>query len=117
MLRRWGELAPKGRIVLTASGRLAMNGPTTNEALMSLPRTVTAVLKNHVTLEVESIDRMYLNVYVPGLQTDAGVAYFWRSLKNQFQLKIYHALKAAGCLKQSYRRRWPSVCKLYSAAR
>jgi hypothetical protein len=55
-----------------------MNGPTTNEALMSLPRTVTAVLNNHVTLEVESIDRMYLNVYVPRLQTDMGVAYFWR---------------------------------------
>jgi len=78
MPRRWGELAPQGRIVLTASGRVAMNGPTTNEALMSLPRTVTDVLKNHVTLEVESIDRMYLNVYVRGLQTDAGVAYFWR---------------------------------------
>ena len=55
-----------------------MTGPTTNEALMFLPRTVTAVLKNHVTLEVESIDGMYLNVYVPGLQTDAGVACFWR---------------------------------------
>jgi hypothetical protein len=55
-----------------------MNGPTTNEALMSLPRTVAAVLKNHVTLEVESLDRMYLNVYVPTLQTDRSVACFWR---------------------------------------
>jgi hypothetical protein len=55
-----------------------MNGPTTNEALMSIPRTVAAVLKNHVTLEVESIDRMYLNVYVPTLQTDRSVACFWR---------------------------------------
>ena len=51
-----------------------MNGPATNEAPMSLPRTVAAVLKNHVTLEVESIDRMYLNIYVPLLQTDSGVA-------------------------------------------
>jgi hypothetical protein len=63
---------------LTASGQLAINGPTTNEALMSLPQTVTDVLKNHVTLEVEGIDRMYLNVYVPRLQTDVGVASFWR---------------------------------------
>jgi hypothetical protein len=55
-----------------------MNGPTTNEAFMSLPRTVAAVLKNHVSLEVESIDRMYFNVYVPTLQTDRGVACFWR---------------------------------------
>jgi hypothetical protein len=45
---------------------------------MSIPRTVTDVLKNHVTLELESIDRMYLNVYVPRLQTATGVAYFWR---------------------------------------
>jgi len=65
-------------LYLTASGRLAINGPTTNEALMSLPHTVSAVLKNHVTLEVECIDRMYLNVYVPTLQTDSAVAAFWR---------------------------------------
>jgi hypothetical protein len=45
---------------------------------MSLPRTVTEVLKNHVTLELEGIDRMYLNLYVPKLQSDQGVAHFWR---------------------------------------
>ena len=32
----------------------------------------------HVTLEVEGIDRMYLNVYVPGLQREQGVACFFR---------------------------------------
>ena len=32
---------------------------------MSLPRSVAEVLKQHVTLEVEGIDRMYLNVYQP----------------------------------------------------
>jgi hypothetical protein len=35
---------------------------------MSVPRTVAEVLADHVTLEVEGIDRMYLNVYVPDLQ-------------------------------------------------
>jgi hypothetical protein len=45
---------------------------------MSLPRSVAEVLKQHVTLEVESIDRMYLNVYQPRLQTDRGVAAFFR---------------------------------------
>ena len=35
---------------------------------MSLPRTVADVLNEHVTLEVECIDRMYLNVYQPRLQ-------------------------------------------------
>src|SRR6516225_2054781 len=45
---------------------------------MSLPRTVAEVLSEHVTLEVEGIDRMYLNVYQPRLQTDRGVAAFFR---------------------------------------
>ena len=45
---------------------------------MSLPRTAAEVLKDHVTLEVEGIDRMYLNVYQPRLQTERGVAAFFR---------------------------------------
>ena len=45
---------------------------------MSVPRTVADVLDDHVTLEVECIDRMYLNLYVPLLQTEGGVANFWR---------------------------------------
>src|SRR5437763_6394347 len=46
---------------------------------MSVARTVAAVLRNHVTLEVESIDRMYLNVYVPQLQRELGVVGFLRN--------------------------------------
>jgi hypothetical protein len=45
---------------------------------MTLPRSAADVLKDHVTLEVEGIDRMYLNVYQPRLQTDRGVASFFR---------------------------------------
>ena len=45
---------------------------------MSVPRTVAEVLKEHVTLEVAGIDRMYLNVYVPQLQREQGVAGFFR---------------------------------------
>jgi hypothetical protein len=48
---------------------------------MTLPRTVADVLTDHVVFEVECIDRMYLNVYVPGLQYPAGlVAYVHRQL-------------------------------------
>jgi hypothetical protein len=43
---------------------------------MSVARTVTEVIRQHVTLEVESIDRMYLNVYQPKLQSERGVASF-----------------------------------------
>jgi hypothetical protein len=45
---------------------------------MSVPRSVAEVLNDHVTLEVEGIDRMYLNVYVPQLQREQGVATFFR---------------------------------------
>ncbi len=43
---------------------------------MTLPRTVADVLTDHVVFEVECIDRMYLNVYVPGLQYEAGLVAF-----------------------------------------
>ena len=40
---------------------------------MNVARSVAEVLAEHVTFEVECIDRMYLNVYVPGLQYPAGL--------------------------------------------
>jgi hypothetical protein len=46
---------------------------------MSLPRNVAEVIREHVTLEVEGIDRMYLNVYVPKLQYENGVVGFFRN--------------------------------------
>ena len=45
---------------------------------MTLPRTVAEVLREHVTLSLEGIDRMYLNVYVKELQNPGGVAWFFR---------------------------------------
>jgi hypothetical protein len=45
---------------------------------MSVPRTVAEVIRRHVTLEVEGIDRMYLNVYQPKLQCEGQVAAFFR---------------------------------------
>lgn len=45
---------------------------------MSIPRSVADVLRDHVTLEVEGIDRMYLNVYQPKLQTEKQAACFFR---------------------------------------
>ena len=52
---------------------------------MSLPLTAAEVLRKHVTLELESIDRMYLNLYVPDLQRELGVVSFFRyHRKNKF---------------------------------
>ena len=45
---------------------------------MSLPRTVAQVIEGHVTLELESLDRVYLNVYQPELQTPRAVFQFLR---------------------------------------
>ena len=50
---------------------------------MSIPRSVAEVLRNHVTLEVEGIDRMYLNVYQPKLQAEKQAACFFRFQRNQ----------------------------------
>ena len=46
---------------------------------MTLPRTASDVLSGHVVFEVESIDRMYLNVWQPRLQHGAGAAAFFTS--------------------------------------
>ena len=43
---------------------------------MNVARSAAQVLDEHTTLELECIDRMYLNVYVPVLQTGAGASYF-----------------------------------------
>jgi hypothetical protein len=48
--------------------------PTESAAMVS--QNVAEIIKNHVTLEVEGIDRMYLNGYVPGLQTEGGFVHF-----------------------------------------
>jgi hypothetical protein len=40
--------------------------------------SVATLLREHVTLEVESIDRLYLNVYVPQLQCVEGIVAFFR---------------------------------------
>ncbi len=43
---------------------------------MTVARTVADVLGDHTVFEVECIDRMYLNVFVPQLQYAAGLVGF-----------------------------------------
>jgi len=47
--------------------------------------SLAELLRKHVTLEVECIDRMYLNVYIPNLQREANVSWF---LKQQRQCPV-----------------------------
>lgn len=48
---------------------------------MTIARSVAEVLAGHTTLEVQCIDRMYLNVYVPLLQTGAGTWHHFREMR------------------------------------
>jgi hypothetical protein len=45
---------------------------------MTLPRTAADVLADHVTLEIESPDRMYINMVVRQLQRELGVVGFFK---------------------------------------
>ena len=59
-------------------------GTPSAEQQTKLPQSAAEVLKKHVTLEVDSIDRMYLNAIVPRLQiTEGAVAYIRHQRKAQ----------------------------------
>lgn len=47
-----------------------------------IPKNPGAIIQNHINLELESIDRMYLNVYQPMLQTGGGIAYFFKTARD-----------------------------------
>src|SRR5262252_4901739 len=48
-----------------------------------IAQSVADILGKHVKLSVEGIDRMYLNVYVPRLQTEQGIVWFFRQHRGQ----------------------------------
>ena len=50
---------------------------------MRIARSVAEVLRDHVALEYEAIDRMYLNVYVPHLQTVGAMVGYLRVHRGQ----------------------------------
>ena len=48
-----------------------------------IAQSVADILNHHVTLAVEGIDRMYLNVFIPGLQYEQGIVRFFRAHRGQ----------------------------------
>jgi len=48
-----------------------------------LAQSVAEIISRHVKLTVEGIDRMYLNVFVPGLQYEQGIVHFFREHRGQ----------------------------------
>jgi hypothetical protein len=60
---------PGEPVIPTPQGRRSVPNPR---------RTVAEVIQHHVVLELESLDRVYLNVYQPRLQTPRAVFHFLR---------------------------------------
>src|SRR6201997_1598275 len=48
-----------------------------------IAQSVAEIVSHHVRLMVEGIDRMYLNVFVPGLQYEQGIVRFFREHRGQ----------------------------------
>ena len=48
-----------------------------------IAQSVAEIVSRHVKLTVEGIDRMYLNVFVPGLQYEQGIVQFFRTHRGQ----------------------------------
>src|SRR3981081_4775790 len=48
-----------------------------------IAQSVAEIINRHVKLTVEGIDRMYLNVFVPGLQYEQGIVRFFREHRGQ----------------------------------
>jgi hypothetical protein len=55
-------------------------------------KNVAEILTNHVTFELEAIDRMYLNAYVPSLQTGGGFVWF---VKTQLGARVPSTMMVA----------------------
>jgi hypothetical protein len=68
---------------------------------MKRAHSVCEVLRDHVVLESECIDRMYLNAYVPQLQRIGGVVWYLRGHLGQ------RSASTAGGRRRP-RRSWPT---------
>src|SRR6267154_2329861 len=55
----------------------------TTGAERMIAQSVAEIINRHVKLTVEGIDRMYLNIYVPGLQYEQGIVGFFREHRGQ----------------------------------
>src|SRR5436190_4432392 len=82
---RWTPIEPAGDDALNIRARSSVGRKTRGrpESGMSVARSVADVLRDQVVLELEAIDRMYLNVYVPHLQTVGAVVGYLRVHRGQ----------------------------------
>ena len=67
---------------------------------MTLPKNVAELQGENVVLELECIDRMYLNLYVPELTSAQGVAAYFRGYKGH----RFASTKEAVAMSEGFRR-------------
>ena len=60
-------------------GSVAISAALSGSSSIMARKNVAEILTNQVTLELQAIDRMVLNAYVPSLQTGGGFVYFVKS--------------------------------------
>ncbi len=65
-------------MILPGPGDPVIPTPQRRPCVPNPRRPVADVIRHHVTLELESLDRVYLNVYQPELQTPRAVFHFLR---------------------------------------
>ena len=53
-------------------GSVATGAALSWSSITMIRKSVAEILNHHVTFELGAIDRMYLNAYVPSLQTGGG---------------------------------------------
>ena len=68
--------------------------------MKNLPKSVAELQSENVTFELECIERMYLNLYVPQLSSAAGVASYFRHYKGQ----RFASTKDAVAMSEGFRR-------------
>jgi hypothetical protein len=79
--RSSGRRCPAGPVMDRAVAVVGCVSRPPDRSPLTLPRTVADVLADHVVFEIECIDRMYCNVYVPQLQHAGGLlGYIQRQL-------------------------------------
>src|SRR6267143_5206245 len=66
-------------------GSVATWAALSGSSTIMVRKNVAEILQHHVTFELEGIDRIYLNAYVPSLQTGGGFVYF---LKTQLRVRV-----------------------------
>src|SRR5947207_15791734 len=64
--------------VIDPIGSVATWAALSRSSSTMIRKSVAEILDQHVTFELEAIDRMYLNGYVPSLQSGGGVVYFMK---------------------------------------